>query len=83
MDAEQLTPMLNFVQTIPVVSRKVEDLSFDQLKSECNVFRSVLREFSNEQDRLAKIESQKKADSPENDANGKRANQPKKKSKMT
>ena len=57
LDAEQLRPKLNFIQTIPVVSRKVEDLSFDQLKSECNVFRSVLREFSNERDRLAEIES--------------------------
>lgn len=83
MDAEQLKPVLNFIQTIPVVSRNVEDLSFDQLKSECNVFRSVLREFSDEQDRLAEIESQKKAESPENDANGKGTNQPKKESKMT
>ena len=66
LDAEQLRPMLNLIQTIPVVSWKVEDLSFDQLKSECNVFRSMLKEFSDEQDRLAEIESQKKVESPEN-----------------
>ena len=37
LDAQQLKPMLNFIQTIPAVSRKVEDFSFDQLKCECNV----------------------------------------------
>ena len=52
LQAEELVPLLGFIKTIPAACHKVTDLSFEQLNSECNVFRSVLKEFSIEQDKL-------------------------------
>ena len=52
LQAEELVPLLDFIKTIPAVRHKVTDLRFEQLTSECNVFRSVLKEFSIEQDKL-------------------------------
>lgn len=75
LEGEELKPLLEYVKTIPVVSRKVEELSFDQLKSECDVFRSVIKDFSDRQDRLAELEFQKKK--AENDAKGKPTKEPK------
>ena len=45
-------------------------------------FGSVIREFSDEQDRLAEIESRKNAESAENDASKNSTTPPKKESKM-
>ena len=81
LDAEELKPLLDYAKTIPVVSRRVEELSFDQLKSECAVFRSVIMDFSDTQDRLAEAEFQKKK--PENEAKGRMTKEEKKENKMT
>lgn len=80
LDAEKLKPLLDYIKTILVVIRKVEELSFDQLKSECDVFRSVLKDFSDRQNRLVELEFQKKK--AENDAKGKKTKEPKKENKM-
>ena len=45
-------PLLDFIKTISPACHKVTELSFEQLKRECNVFRGVLKEFSIEQDKL-------------------------------
>ncbi len=47
-------PLLDFIKTIPAVCHKVKDFSFEQLKSECNMFCSMLKEFSDTQDKLYK-----------------------------
>jgi hypothetical protein len=75
LDAKELKPLLDFVRTIPVVSRKVEDLSFEKLKCECEVFRSVILDFSNKQDTSAELQFQRKKS--ENDAKGKKTETPK------
>ena len=70
LDAEELKQLLDYAKTIPVVSQRVEKLSFDQLKSECAVFHSVKMDFSDTQDRLAEAEFQKKK--AENEVKGRR-----------
>ena len=50
--AEELVPLLDFIKTIPAACHKVTDLSFEQLNSECNMFRSVLKKFSIKQNKL-------------------------------
>jgi hypothetical protein len=57
-----------------VISQKVEGLSFHKLKSECDVFRSVIQDFNARQDSLAELEFQKKK--VENDAKGKKTVKP-------
>ena len=47
-----LVPLFDFIKTIPAVCHKVTEFSFEQLKSECSVFRGVLKEFSETQDKL-------------------------------
>ena len=52
LEPELLVPLLDFIKTIPAVCHKVEEVSFEQLKSECNIFRRVMKEFSDKQDKL-------------------------------
>ena len=52
LEPELLVPLLDFIKTIPAVCHKVAEVSFEQLKSECNVFRRVMKEFSDKQDKL-------------------------------
>lgn len=75
LDANKLRPLLDFVKSIPIISQKIEDLSFDKLESECTVFRSVIQNFNERQDSLAEIEFQKKK--AENDVKGKKTGKPK------
>ena len=44
--ADGLKPLLEFASTTPVIHGKVEDLSYDKLKCECNVFRSVINDLA-------------------------------------
>ena len=46
LNADGLKPLLEFASTIPVIHGKVEDLSYDKLKCECNVFRSVINDLA-------------------------------------
>ena len=75
LDANEFRPLLDFIKAIPVISQKVEDLSFDKLESECDVFRSVIQDFNDRKDSLAELEFQKKKAG--NDANGKKTEKPK------
>ena len=52
LEPELLVPLFDFIKTIPAVCHKVTEFSFEQLKSECSVFRGVLKEFSETQDKL-------------------------------
>ena len=49
LEPELLVPLLDFIKTI---LHKVAEVSFQQLKSECNVFRSVMKECNDKQDKL-------------------------------
>ena len=52
LEPELLVPLFDFIKTIPAVCHKVTEFSLEQLKSECSVFRGVLKEFSETQDKL-------------------------------
>ena len=52
LEPELLVPLLDFIKTIPDVCQKMAEVSFEQLKSECNIFRKVMKEFSDKQDKL-------------------------------
>ena len=51
LEPELLVPLFDFIKTIPAVCHKVTEFSLEQLKSECSVFRGVLKEFSETQDK--------------------------------
>ena len=53
---------------------KLKSLSYDKLKCECNVFRSVINECSKNQDKLAEAEFQK--EKAKNDAKNKTTEKP-------
>ena len=80
IDPELLVPLLDFIKRIPAVCHKVTDLSFQRLKSECNVFRSVLKEFSNKQEDLYEKALE---ESVQQESVGKKVVKVKKEDKMT
>lgn len=80
LEAEKLIPLLDYIKTIPLVRQKIEELSFQQLECECNVFRSVLKAFSDKQDQLFEMALQKKM---KDEAMGRKVEEVKKEDKMT